>query len=437
MSLEQSESKEKKRRRARNLETYRDIVRTRPSLCSSTRAFGSSYEYLSKLVEEEKDPRAGAREPLGHELVVRGEEKEAWPSPPSSPALLGGGGAVCGGGASGACCHDGDCHKSSTCKRAGTGGPNISADDDGRLPVLTEVTLDNIRDHWRLVKSLVQGPPRSSGWDPIPSVIGEQGKAWWAGRIQRYRAWLGAVKTCGSFDFPYPPREIRWCWVAHMLQPASYRADCLDLFDGRVLPHENKLCLHTEDSAAGGPDEEFLSWWSAHVGQPFPSFADAELPTLRCDWWKGIDSEATLFKEVHEVGTDFEHDDEVAKGMVVDYKRYLYALWVFERCEREPCMQSQDKYAELTKTFVARARCYTIYALTHAHRYTTLYAPPHARRNREHVLQTKAETCAEYCLSPGALVDLTWHSHQSRPTNYVADMEKRPHFIDRECFRAF
>lgn len=205
--------------------------------------------------------------------------------------------------------------------------------------------------------------------------------AFWAEMIDVYRAWLAGAAAAGEHDpSPPPPREVRWCWLAHMLQPKAYAADCASAF-GRVLPHSNRTPIG--GSAAAGVCPTFTAWWARWVGAAYPlAGAGCARPTLSLDWCKSLDSESTMRAEVLEQvagrGVDFASDDAEAERVLLDYRRFVHATAVMSAGYND-------------------------------------------------VL-----SCHGANLAPGPLVDLAWHSHMSDPTSYNNDQRERTTYLDHE-----
>ena len=251
---------------------------------------------------------------------------------------------------------------------------------------LPTVRLDeaSIRAHWALVAALMHGTA-AAPLPPLPSVAGDGMATFWGDAIETYRAWLAGVAAAGeAAPCPPPPREVRWCWLAHMLQPKAYAADTLAAL-GRVLPHENTMPLG--GSAAEGAGAAFDAWWAEHVGGgvPYPAVSPAcaaRLPTLTLDWLKSLDSESVMRDEVlQQVAgrkVDFATDDAEAARVLLDYRRYVHAAEVMEASG-----------GELGGAFGAS-------------------------------------------LAPGPLTDLAWHAHMADPLAYNGDQRLRKVYLDHE-----
>jgi hypothetical protein len=201
---------------------------------------------------------------------------------------------------------------------------NLSAPDVSYANAMPRLNLKSIRAYWSLLQHLNEGEDKEAPPSPLPSVVSADGKAFWSRQIEVYKAWLASMQAAvqviagGSFaDVPYPPRVIRWLWVAHMLQPKLYAQDCHDIF-GMLLPHDIRPV--TEH-----PSVEFKHWWVKFAGDSFPAFSsDLNRPGLRVDWWKGLDSSAVLYVDM--MGKHASFSDGDAMDALAQYTRFVLAM---------------------------------------------------------------------------------------------------------------
>eukprot|EP00937_MAST-01D_sp_MAST-1D-sp2_P004297 g4297.t1 len=186
--------------------------------------------------------------------------------------------------------------------------------------------LLSIRVYWGLLRRLNEGDDGEASPTRLPSVVGAEGKSWWTRQIEIYRAWLAAMQAASTSggacyaDVPPPPRIIRWMWVAHMLQPKLYAQDCQDIF-GEVLPHDNA------QPVAEMPSADFRAWWTRFAGADYPAFgAQLRRPSLRVDWWKGLDSSSVLYKDMVEKFPSLVFSDADGVDALAQYKRLVVAV---------------------------------------------------------------------------------------------------------------
>lgn len=169
------------------------------------------------------------------------------------------------------------------------------------------LTIEDVRSHWSLLRSLFAEK----------AVYGEVECL-----KQTYLAFLANIQTesveKGELVAPpTPPSCIRLCWVAHMLQPSTYKRDCLNAFNA-VLPHSNSKESRMDATS------EFKKWWKLHAGKEFPESKKSDLPHVKMNW-DFLMSAEELYDRLVTIGTSFQHDDGKAAHLLNDYKRYIIA----------------------------------------------------------------------------------------------------------------
>jgi hypothetical protein len=195
---------------------------------------------------------------------------------------------------------------------------NLSVPDVSYANAMPRLNLKSIRAYWSFLQHLNEGEDKEAPPSPLPSVVSADGKAFWSHQIEVYRAWLAALQAADIADMPYPPRPIRWLWVAHMLQPKLYAQDCNDIF-GMLLPHD------TGRDVTEHPSVEFRTWWVKFAGEKFPAFSPhLSRPGLRVDWWKGLDSSAVLYADM--MGKHASFSDGDAMDALAQYTRFVLAM---------------------------------------------------------------------------------------------------------------
>ena len=175
-------------------------------------------------------------------------------------------------------------------------------------PVLDlNLTIQDVRAHWTLLTTLYASNDVLSDPDPLKLL---------------YETFLANIRaeavTKGRLAAPpTPPACIRICWVAHMLQPSTYRSDCLALF-GEILPH------HNGDRSQVDASPEFKEWWCRYTFEEYPKTVISQCPRLKMNW-EHLPSAKELHDRLVSIGTSFSRDTGKALHLLNDYKRYILA----------------------------------------------------------------------------------------------------------------
>lgn len=90
-----------------------------------------------------------------------------------------------------------------------------------------QLSIEDIEAHWLLIQRLV------NGGDALPSATDND---FWAFPIKAYKAFLQALGKHPDVKDVHPPRVLRACWIAHLLQPKQYQEDTFRLAR-RTIPH--------------------------------------------------------------------------------------------------------------------------------------------------------------------------------------------------------
>lgn len=250
-------------------------------------------------------------------------------------------------------------------------------------------TKQKIRDHWALLQAIVEGvsltesPCKHHNYR-LPDVAHQR---YWKLQLIRYYGFLMLHRR-----FPeeskgiLPPRVIHHIWISHQLQPASYKADCTFLFSFGILPHDNKhFCLD------GCP--RFHKLWERAFGTKWPEpyilrdevLKSSMIPVstnmpdscLKANILSGLDSLVNLYD-----------------GVCADVPNFLASLLKKKSTAGSECVEEARKqYAQF-------------------------------------LLASSYASSKGIGITPGAINDLLWHTHQTGPVEYSKSMEQMPTFVD-------